>query len=57
MAVADGVMQRRERADENLLRQRRRLAQQRAHCRFIATGAGGNHPGAVGIRVGHGWWV
>ena len=56
VAFADGVMQRRERSHENLARQRRRLAQQLAHRRFIAAGAGGNHAGAVGVRVGHGFF-
>ena len=47
-------MERRERSRGNLARQRRRLAQQLAHRHFIAAGAGGNHAGAVGVRVGHG---
>jgi hypothetical protein len=54
VAFANGVVQRRERSRENLSRQRRRLAEQLAHRRFIAAGAGGNHVGAVGVRVGHG---
>ena len=54
VAFANGVMQRRKRSHENLVRQRRRLAQQFAHRHFIAAGAGGNHAGAVGVRVGHG---
>jgi hypothetical protein len=54
VAFAYGVMQWRERSHGNLARQRRRLAQQLAHRHFIAAGAGGNHAGAVGVRVGHG---
>ena len=53
VAFADGVMQGREWTARNLARQQRRLTQQLAHRRFIAAGAGGNHTGAIGIRVGH----